>query len=232
MIIKGKYRITTRGWVVFSGLFIVILIVLLQLGSLLFGTKVNEDKPLENDINVDKSEVTETATDEEKQEEDSSSELVDTESPLISEETAVVGEEEDVSDSESNSDEEEASVEIDEEYKKIFYTIYFKPNGSNLDSSFHDGLNDLIGFMSEKEELVIAIEGNMNAYPNIEVTSNGVELSMKRAEVVKKYLLDHGISEDIIKLINNGADKPLVTEGKAKDFVANRRADVYILKKE
>jgi len=85
----------------------------------------------------------------------------------------------------------------------------------------------------------------MNKYPNIKIevgthTDNrgndkyNLELSQKRANSVKEFLVDHGISEDRINAIGYGESKPIVqckTENDCteQDHEQNRRCEFTIL---
>jgi OOP family OmpA-OmpF porin len=56
------------------------------------------------------------------------------------------------------------------------------------------------------------------------------ELSQRRAESVKAYMVSKGISSDRLTAVGYGMDKPLTSNKTAKDKAKNRRTEFTLIK--
>jgi hypothetical protein len=77
--------------------------------------------------------------------------------------------------------------------------------------------------------LRVSIEGHTDSRGNSDYNR---ELSKKRAESVKKYLIDKGIKEDRLETVGWGPDKPIASNKKRKGRAKNRRVEFVIIKPE
>jgi outer membrane protein OmpA-like peptidoglycan-associated protein len=88
----------------------------------------------------------------------------------------------------------------------------------------------LLNFLQENENAMVEIQGHVNG-PNSNNTNEFKKLSENRAEAVKSFLIENGISEKRLKANGYGNSKMLypnpVTEGQ---HAANRRVEIVILK--
>ncbi len=115
-----------------------------------------------------------------------------------------------------------------EEKEKINYVahnILFATKSDSLTGSSYLALDDLNDLLIKHPELHLTIEGHTD---NVGTAEHNMELSQKRADAVKNYLLKKGINENRITAKGFGMAQPIATndtpEGKAK----NRRVELKI----
>lgn len=111
--------------------------------------------------------------------------------------------------------------------KLILEHLLFDVNSYELPEDVKE-LNILSDFMYTRPELSIMIEGHTD---NIGTLESNQILSEKRAEKVKQYLIQKGISADRIKTIGFGELKPLASNATAFGRQLNRRTEIVILSK-
>ena len=83
-------------------------------------------------------------------------------------------------------------------------------------------LNTIADFMDEYPSVVIEISGHTS---DEGVRKDNIDLSERRAEACKKYLIKHGIKSDRIKTRGIGPDQPIST-----NKGLNRRVEFKIVK--
>jgi len=240
-----KYKVTTRGWIVFS---IIGILFVLSLSSLISSlTKVTDStndpislteenslieseensSEMNNDNNID--EINSSNTDESvtSSEEDSSnesntsSEDVTIEDNEVSEDTT----EETTSDSTT---ETEISVEIDLDMRT---EILFDKNIFDLNSSYLTTLEEWLDIMEKDETLEITVEGHINGYPYYDDGDFGLALALSRATIISDYFIAHGISYERISIINMGSTDQIDMSESEENHYLNRRAVIYFTKK-
>lgn len=109
--------------------------------------------------------------------------------------------------------------------------IYFSPNSpkSLVEPESYITLRKILKLMIFNPEITIDIEGHSNGfYPSTEIDQR---LSEGRAQTVKDYFVERGISADRIKTHGNGCKQmlfPYPTNEKEEGF--NRRVEIFITK--
>lgn len=218
---KKKYRVTTRGKIVFP---LVGLLLIYGLYLLL----VQASKPTESDLALSIPTSQElTVTDTEDQD------VVD-----ISEVDATIVDvnETDVMET-TNTDEfvanEVAEKEATEQLKLLEdagFTIYYEPNAYYVPES---DLGHLIEF-AELAQLYpneqIVIEGNVNVSIGPESEwdiEDADQLGYTRALVIKNDLIKRGIDKDRLVIYNNKDEKSLNVDLSPESIALNRRVDVF-----
>jgi len=101
--------------------------------------------------------------------------------------------------------------------------ITFQKNSENLSDRGEEVLDEIFFLVVGENDLFLEIEGHTDAGGN-----SGVNqwISQKRADRVKKYLIQKGILAKDIKAIGFGEDKLLFKDQPYKK--ENRRVDIYI----
>lgn len=126
----------------------------------------------------------------------------------------------------------------------VLKSIYFVPNTYALRKESMEELEKLLNFLKNNETTVIEIQGHTNGDNKIEKTpayvSLGEEwnfsgssrkLSQKRAEVIKNYLVDHGISETRLVAKGYGGQKYLIKSPETNsEAQQNIRVEISVLK--
>lgn len=108
----------------------------------------------------------------------------------------------------------------------VFQPIYFPYDEWSLSSNYYSYLNKVAKIVLSHSDLRIKILGNTDGDGS---ETYNLDLSQKRAETIKDYLIKKGISSSRIQLEFNGESKPassnFTEEGKQK----NRRVDICFI---
>ena len=103
--------------------------------------------------------------------------------------------------------------------------IYFEHNSNELTPKAYETLNEIIKFTSQRPDLRITVEGFTDSYGNAVYNR---QLSKYRADVVKNYLIGHGITPANIKVIGRGAENPIVSNKTFEGRKQNRRVEIEV----
>jgi outer membrane protein OmpA-like peptidoglycan-associated protein len=104
-----------------------------------------------------------------------------------------------------------------------FSNILFYPDKDAIKEESFPVMDMIAKVLSERNDIRIELTGNTNYVGN---TVKEIELSRKRAEAVKKYLVNKGINADRIATTGNGSK---FTKGADMDE-ANRKVEIKIIK--
>lgn len=111
--------------------------------------------------------------------------------------------------------------------KAVLENIFFELDSHKLKSESKVELKKLIEFMSNNPGVRVEIRGHTD---NQGTSSYNQELSEKRAESVKKYLVNKGsITSERLSYKGFGQDEPIETNETAQGRAANRRTEFKIL---
>lgn len=105
--------------------------------------------------------------------------------------------------------------------------IYFQEGEHKLLAQSYEQLNTLVTLMNNHPKMKIEIAGHTD---NSGSSKYNHQLSQKRAEAVKKYLVKKDIKKSRIKPKGYGGEKPLVSGTDAKSKQQNRRVEIKVLK--
>lgn len=112
--------------------------------------------------------------------------------------------------------------------KLIFYpTIHFDIAVADIKKEFFPVLNDMVKIISKYNSPVI-IEGHTDNSPIKKKYPNNQALSVARAKMVRKYLINKGISAKRIKVAGFGDTRPIVPNDSEENKYRNRRAEIHI----
>jgi len=104
-------------------------------------------------------------------------------------------------------------------------TIHFLYDSFTLGSEAKSALKTNVGILKDKQSLKIQIEGHCDARGGIQYN---IALGEKRANSVKKYLQDMGISADRVTTISYGKERPLDQGTTEEAYAKNRRANFVV----
>jgi len=112
-----------------------------------------------------------------------------------------------------------------------FKSIEFAPNSTGILPKMENDLHLIIDFLVEHPDFNLDIYGHTDSDGNQE---NNKELSFKRAESIRNYILSYGrLEADRIKSFGFGSEKPLVfPEITEEDKRVNRRVEFRLFKKD
>jgi OmpA-OmpF porin, OOP family len=105
--------------------------------------------------------------------------------------------------------------------------LIFPQGKAVIDPKSFMQLDEVVQMMKENERLEIQLEGHTDNQGGVNAN---MELSQKRVDAVKKYIVDKGIQKGRIKTKAFGGSQPLRNEMTPEERTANRRVEMRILK--
>ncbi|MEM7548479.1 MAG: PorP/SprF family type IX secretion system membrane protein [Bacteroidota bacterium] len=122
----------------------------------------------------------------------------------------------------------EAEKEFELKLKKVLepVIIEFDFDETEVISRFEFRLHNLLEFMTEYEEFDVMIMGHTDNSGSHEYN---LRLGQKRANTVKKFLIENGISEDRIYTESKGESEPLNDNSTNEMRRRNRRVEVKVI---
>jgi chemotaxis protein MotB len=112
--------------------------------------------------------------------------------------------------------------------KLMFYpVIHFDIAVADIKKEFVPVLSDMAKIISKYHSPVI-IDGHTDNSPIRKKFPNNQALSIARAKMVKKYLINKGISSKRIKIEGFGDTRPIVPNDSEENKYKNRRAEIHI----
>jgi outer membrane protein OmpA-like peptidoglycan-associated protein len=105
--------------------------------------------------------------------------------------------------------------------KKIFFSV-----GSDklLPASFNS-LNEVARILKSNPTLQLSVEGHSD---NVGKPASNLNLSQKRAEAVKNYLVQNGIEANRLEAKGFGQEKPVADNSTPEGRAANRRVELKL----
>ncbi|PRP91630.1 Outer membrane porin F precursor [Enhygromyxa salina] len=106
--------------------------------------------------------------------------------------------------------------------------ITFDTNKDTIRKSSIKILDKAVKVLSDNPEIRIKISGHTDSKGD---RDHNLDLSSRRAEAVKKYLVEHGIKESRMTTAGYGPDKPIDTNDTKAGRAYNRRIEFEIIKR-
>jgi outer membrane protein OmpA-like peptidoglycan-associated protein len=104
--------------------------------------------------------------------------------------------------------------------------VYFDVNKATLREKSYAELNELLEYMNRRKSVRVEIAGHTDSSGDDEYNQ---ELSRRRAERVKQYLVSKGISSSRIEAKGYGESRPVADNNTKKGKQKNRRTEVHII---
>jgi len=117
-------------------------------------------------------------------------------------------------------------VPSSEQLKEITATVYFNPDQWEMKAEEICKITEIVNSLKAYPDAKIRVEGNINGVSGSTDSSFGLDLSLKRAQVVAQVLMGKGIEESRIIIKSNGSSQPVASE--QDKLWMNRRTLVYI----
>jgi outer membrane protein OmpA-like peptidoglycan-associated protein len=119
-------------------------------------------------------------------------------------------------------------IALDEGKRFVFEDLLFAPNQAALATEFVPELERVVRLMHVRPTMRIRVEGHADASgPH----DKNVILAQQRAEAVKKYLMQSGISPLRLESIGYGDSRPIADNSTEEGRRLNRRTEFVILQK-
>lgn len=113
-----------------------------------------------------------------------------------------------------------------EDLAGILEGIHFDTNKDVIKPDSKPILDRAVEVLSKYPQVRIEVSGHTDSKGSYE---HNVDLSQRRAESVRKYLIEHGIDEGRIETRGAGPNEPIATNDTAEGRAQNRRIEVKIL---
>ncbi|MDO8141992.1 MAG: OmpA family protein, partial [Candidatus Brocadiales bacterium] len=97
----------------------------------------------------------------------------------------------------------------------------------DIKEEFNSNLSNIVDVLQKNQNMYIRIEGHTD---NIGSMEYNIELSEKRAQAVKNYLVGKGIHESRVSIMGFGYKKPIAPNDTEKGRSLNRRAEIVPIK--
>ena len=104
----------------------------------------------------------------------------------------------------------------------IFKGVQFENNRSDLKPSSYPVLDEIAGYLKERQDLQVEIQGHTDSRGSRDYN---LSLSQRRADSVKAYLVSKGISADRLSAVGYGPDRPMASNDTTKGRAENRRVE-------
>jgi len=111
---------------------------------------------------------------------------------------------------------------IEKEAPIILEGVTFETGSTTLTSGAKDVLNKVIRTMVDYPEMILEVGGYTDNRGSRQLN---LTLSQKRADAVKEYMIEEGISEDRIHATGHGPDNPVESNDTAEGRAKNRRIE-------
>ena len=105
--------------------------------------------------------------------------------------------------------------------------IYFETSKFDLLQESFKELDELVSILKATSTLRIRVEGHTD---NVGDFDKNLELSKKRAQAVKDYLLTKGIAKERVEIQGYGQTRPVAKGQSEEEKSKNRRVEIIILK--
>jgi len=116
---------------------------------------------------------------------------------------------------------------VDEEImKRAFDNLNFETGKAIILQSSYESLEDLANYLIENPDFRIKIAGHTDSQGN---DQNNLILSKKRAEAVKQFLVQRGVTTERIIVQYFGETKPIDTNDTPEGRAKNRRVEMEII---
>lgn len=116
-------------------------------------------------------------------------------------------------------------AEIEKELEMDAKKIQFETAKAVIRKESFEALEKVVALMKEYPNSKFSIEGHSD---NVGSAANNKALSQQRADAVKKYFVDKGISADRLTSIGYGQEKPIAPNTTAEGRAQNRRVEIHL----
>jgi len=105
--------------------------------------------------------------------------------------------------------------------------LFFETASYKISSEHFKNINKLISIFKKYPDVKVVIHGHSDKNGN---ESNNNSLSVKRADAVKKYLINKGINKERIITVGHGSSQPIYNASDENQYFKNRRVEFeYVL---
>ncbi|HEY8518263.1 MAG TPA: OmpA family protein [Candidatus Binatia bacterium] len=110
--------------------------------------------------------------------------------------------------------------------KIILRGVHFDFDKSNIRPDARPILDEAIRVLKEEPDIRVRIEGHTDS---IGTEQYNLRLSQRRADAVRRYLIDGGIAASRLEAVGKGESQPVASNDTADGRAQNRRAELIVL---
>lgn len=103
--------------------------------------------------------------------------------------------------------------------------VLFETGKADLKSNAHTNLAKLVAFLNQQPERALVIEGHTDSVGS---ESYNQELSQRRADSVKAFLIGQGVPANRITAVGKGESSPVASNDSSSGRQLNRRVEIVI----
>ncbi len=118
-------------------------------------------------------------------------------------------------------------VKVDKVLKDVFENLTFETNKDVIKEESYPYLDELASTLTEAPEWKLTIVGHTD---NVGKDAFNMDLSLRRANSVKKYLVSKGVDESVITTDGKGETMPIASNNTKEGRAKNRRVEFTITK--
>lgn len=123
----------------------------------------------------------------------------------------------------------ESSIKMDQTGLRTQRSVYFDYNSAAMKADYDPALRAHARYLAANPKARVRIEGNADERGSSEFNR---QLGLKRAEMVRNTMIDHGAPKKQVVIKTLGKDHPKLKGHDEESWAENRRADVVYEKEE
>jgi outer membrane protein OmpA-like peptidoglycan-associated protein len=120
-------------------------------------------------------------------------------------------------------------IRLDDTRITTFERVYFKTNSDEIDERSHEMLTEVAAILKVNPDMKIRVEGHTDSRGGAEYNR---ELSQRRADSVRKFLIKNGASGRQIEAEGLGQSRPIDSNETEEGRARNRRVEFHIVKED
>ncbi|WP_449566802.1 OmpA family protein [Lutimonas saemankumensis] len=117
------------------------------------------------------------------------------------------------------------TAEVQKEITDLARAIYFKTGADAFTDETKIRLEGIDRILAEYHASKFVVEGHTDNTGSDKINK---ELSQKRADAVRNYLVENGFPAENIRAVGYGSSKPIGDNNTRKGRQANRRVEIYL----
>ncbi len=119
-----------------------------------------------------------------------------------------------------------SKAEVTQERIEIRESVYFETGKDVIKTESYGLLDDVAAIVVAHPELTsIRIEGHTDSRGG---SADNLDLSQRRADSVKRYLMEQGVEADRLEAVGYGEERPLDARNTPSAWAKNRRVDFFV----
>jgi len=120
-------------------------------------------------------------------------------------------------------------VRLEDTLIATFEPVHFRTNSDEILPQSYPMLNEVVGILKTNPDMRIRVEGHTDGVGDDRVN---LELSQRRADSVRRYVVDQGVPSGQVDAAGHGETRPLASNDTRAGRARNRRVEFHIVREE